>query len=101
MPKDIYENGMYDELWELAHKLEPWFSIDKVKSYSVYVWTKDTEDEWHPFGENVFDIFADYLQFYTSTGPWQFPNEAMPLVKEIQEKLKEIEKYYETVVEED
>jgi hypothetical protein len=95
--KDVYENGMYDELWVLAHELSPWFDIDKVKTYSVYVWTKDSynpEDPNYLFGENVFDIHADYLQFYTCTKPWKLPNEAMPIIKKIQAKLKEIEEYY-------
>lgn len=92
--KDIYENGMYDELWNLAHELTPWFDIDKVKSHSVYVWTKDSDDPDCPFGDNVFGIYQDYIQFYTSTKPWVLPNEAMPIVKKIQEKLKEIEEYY-------
>lgn len=90
----IYDNGMYDELWNLAHELRPWFDIDKVKGYSVYVWTKDDEnDEENPFGENVFDIYANYLQFYQCTKPWQLSNEAWSIIHKIQEKLKEIEKY--------
>lgn len=89
----IHDNGMYDELWNLAHELSPWFDIDKVKSYSVYVWTKDSDDPDCPYGENVFDIFPDYLQFYQCTKPWCFPNEAFPIIKKIQEKLMEIHNY--------
>lgn len=88
MSKDIYENGMYDDLWKLAHELQPWFDIDKVKPYTVYVWTKGVVD-----GENVFDICADKLQFYTCTRPWELPNEAMSVIKKIQEKLKEIDDF--------
>lgn len=91
--KDIYSNGMYDELWNLAHELQPWFDIDKVKTYSVYVWTKDCDDPDCPFGENVFDIYEDYLQFYQCTKPWQLPNEAIPIIKKIQDKLCEIENF--------
>lgn len=87
MSKDIYKNGMYNELWKLAHELEPWFDIDKVKPYSVYVWTKGID------GDNVFDICHDHLQFYTCARPWKLPNEAMLVIKKIQEKLKEIDDF--------
>ena len=91
---DIYDNGMYTELCDLAHELEPWFSIDKVKSYSVCVWTKASDDS-DPFDhENVFDIFEDYLQFYTCSQPWVLPNEAIPVIEKIQKKLREIEEFY-------
>ena len=92
---DIYTNGMYDELWTSAHKLQPWFDIDKVKTYSVYVWTKDCDDPDCPFGENVFDIYYDHLQFYQCTKPWRLPNEAWPVIQEIQAKLKEIKEFHE------
>ena len=97
---DIYTNGMYAELRKLADELKPWFDIDKVKSYAVYVWYRPSEEDLkHPncpydeFGENVFDIFADYLQFYQSSWPWRLPNEAIPIINKIQEKLKEIDIY--------
>lgn len=89
--KSIYDNGMYKELWDLAHELQPWFDIDKVKPYSVYVWTRDYDDP--DLGENVFDICSDHLQFYHCMKPWSLPNEAMVIIKKIQEKLKEIEDF--------
>jgi hypothetical protein len=84
---DIYENGLYDELRVAAHRLEAWFSIDKIKPYSVYVWTKEPHDE------NVFDIFADHLQFYACDMPWEIPNEAIPIIEGIQKKLQAIEDF--------
>lgn len=98
MSLSIYDNGMYDELWALSHELTPWFDIDKVKPYSVYVWTKDTEDPCCVHGENVFDIFYDRLQFYQCMNQWEMPNEAMPVIKKIQDKLKEIVEFYEWYV---
>ena len=96
----IYDNGMYDELRNLAHELEQWFDIDKIKPYGVYVWYRPSEEDLkHPncpydeFGENVFDIFSDYLQFYRSSWPWRLPNESMEVIKKIQAKLKEIENW--------
>ena len=89
--ESIHIERLYDELWSLANELRPWFDIDKVKPYSVYVWTKDDSNPECPFGENVFDIYADYLQFYPCIKPWELPNEAVPIIKKIQEKLKEID----------
>lgn len=89
--KSIYDNGMYKELWDLAHELQPWFDIDKVKPYSVYVWTRDSEDP--DLGENVFDICSNHLQFYHCEHPWRLANEAMLVIEKIQEKLKEIEDF--------
>lgn len=87
--KDLTYDERYVKLRETVRKLEPWFDIDKVKTYAVYVWTKD-EDEEHPFGENVFDIFTDYIQFYQCTKPWQLPNEVWPIIQEIQELLMKV-----------
>lgn len=89
----IYENGMMDELRKSANKLSQWFDVDRIKWYAVYVWTLDNYDD--VFGENVFDIYADYLQFYPCTTLWKMPNEAIAIIHEIQEKIKEIEKFLE------
>ena len=88
-----YEKSWWDELRDLAHQLEPWVDIDKGKSYAVYVWTKgeDIDDPERPFGENVFDICADHIQFYPCAHCWSLPNEAIPIITKIQEKLREIE----------
>lgn len=95
MAKDIhtvYDNGMYKELLDLANELSPWFDIDKISWYSVYVWTKDDGDFG---GQNVFDIFADYLQFYNSMKPWRLPVEALPVIQKTQEKMREIRRFLE------
>ena len=83
----IYENGMYYRLFDLATKLKPWFDIDKVKAFGVYVWTKGDDCE------NVFGIYAEKIQFYTCEAPWEMPNEAMEIVRQIQDVLKEIAEY--------
>lgn len=95
MAKDIhivYNNGMYKELVDLANELSPWFDIDKTSWYSVYVWTKGDEVFG---GQNIFDIFSDYLQFYNSTKPWRLPVEAFPIIQKIQEKMTEIKNFLE------
>lgn len=72
----------FDKLFEIAHEIEPWYSVDKVKSYAVYIWTKGE------FGENVFDIEADDIVFYTDH---EIIPEALPVIKRIQEQLKIVE----------
>lgn len=90
----FYESELYRELRELTDKLRSWYDIDKIKWYSVYVWTKENpDDEEHPFGENVFDIWGDEIVFYAKVHV--IPDEAIPIIQEIQEKLKEINKYLE------
>lgn len=88
----------YDELMNeiraLANSLSPWFDIDKIKSYGVYVWTKDTDDEVLD-GENVFDIFPDCIRFYRHDNMYDISAEAMPVIMDIQKKLKEIEEVLE------
>lgn len=75
----------FDKLFKIAHEIEPWYSVDKVKDYAVYIWTKDTDAG---FGENVFDIEADDIVFYVEH---EIIPEAIPVIKRIQEQLKKIE----------
>ena len=41
----------YKEMRELTDKLRPWYDIDKIKSWGVFIWSKS-----NPFGANLFDI---------------------------------------------
>lgn len=75
----------FDKLFKIAHEIEPWYTVDKVKSYAVYIWTKDTDNN---FGKNVFDIEADNIVFYTDH---KIIPEAFPAIQHIQEQLKKIE----------
>lgn len=73
----------FDKLFKIAHEIEPWYDIDKVKDYAVYIWTKGE------YGENVFDILADELVFYTQH---EVIPEAVPTILRIQKQLKEVRK---------
>ncbi len=75
----------FNKLFKIAHEIEPWYSVDKVKSYAVYIWTKDTDED---FGKNIFDIEADDIVFYTEHS---IIPEALPVIERIQEQLKKIE----------
>lgn len=74
---------LMDELYSVSKEILPYYDIDKIKNYSVYIWNK-AEDE----SENIFDIQADRIVFYIEH---QIPDEVQPIIKKIQDKLKEIE----------
>lgn len=77
---------IYDELYRLVQELKPYYNIDKVKPYSVYVWTKDTETGW---GTNVFDIEKNEIVFYDKNH--KIIEEAKPIIEKIQFKLRELD----------
>ena len=71
------------ELWHFAHEqLAPYYDIDKVKDYSVYVWTKGDD------GENFFDIYENKIVWYVPDHV--IPEEVWPIIREIWYKLEEI-----------
>lgn len=80
--------SLYKELVQIADEIRPYYDIDKVKWYSVYIWTKG--DDW---GENVFDIQKDEIVFYVKDHV--IIEEAKPIIKKIQIKLQELNKYME------
>ena len=81
----FYESELYEELCELTHKLDPWYNIGRVTWYVVYVYSKDDM--------NLFDIWGDELNIFDEDHA--IPDEAMEVIHEIQEKLKEINRYLE------
>ena len=78
-------NKLYEELIEISKEILPYYDIDKVKPYSVYVWSKEVDDD---FGENLFDIEADKIVFYNDRH--ELDKEVLPIINKIQSKLKEI-----------
>lgn len=72
----------FQELREAAFDLETYYTIDKVKPWSVYVWTKGDD------GENVFDIEPDKLTYYVKSH--EVIKEAVPLIQRVQQKLREL-----------
>lgn len=76
----------------ISDEILPYYDIDKVKPYSVYIWSKEELDD---FGENLFDIEADKIVFYNQQH--RIIEEAMPVIQKIQCKLKEIKSYYESL----
>lgn len=74
------------ELNELAHELDPWYEITKVKWYMVCVCTKDEPND------NIFDILSDDINWYDMT--CIVPPEVYPIIGKIQDKMKELEDRY-------
>ena len=77
-------DDLYNELEEISKELLSYYDVDKVKPYSVYVWTKGE------YGENVFDIQADEIVFYVEDHV--IIKEAEPIIERIKLKLIEIER---------
>ena len=77
--------ALMDELYSVSKEILPYYDIDKIKNYSVYIWRKPDEND---DSEEVFDIQADRIVFYEEH---QIPEEVMPIIERIQSKLKEIE----------
>ena len=81
-------NDYYDSLCEIASEILPYYDIDKTKTYAVYIWNKadNLEDQW-----NVFDIYSNEIVMCDKEH--EIIEEAKPIIKKIQDKLKEFDKY--------
>ena len=90
MDKREREYVLYDELVDAAEAIKPYYDIDKIKTYSVYVWTKGNGDPNSDgyWGDNVFDIHEDKIVFYVKDHV--IPEKVMPIIKNIQSKIKAI-----------
>lgn len=92
MNKEERDDLLYEELCQAVNEIIPYYDIDKIKPYSVYIWTKGNEDAdvntneyW---GENVFDIMEDEIVFYVEDHI--IPEKVMPIIQNIQSKIKAI-----------
>lgn len=87
--REKYYDLYYQLLCEKVDKLRPYYDIDKIKSYGVFVWNKaeNIEDQ-----DNIFDIYADGICFYTEDRT--IIEEAKPIIEDIQNFIK---KYYNDV----
>ena len=82
---------IYEELEDIVdNELIPYYGVDKIKWYSVYVWTKESYLGALD-GDNVFDIMYDEIIFYDKNHV--IPEEAKPIIKKIQMKLLELDEY--------
>lgn len=87
MENDRTYEELRTELNELAHEMDPWYNVSKVKWYMVCACTKDEAEN------NVFDILSDGVNWYDETHV--VPSEIYPIIGKIQEKMQEIETWFE------
>lgn len=80
---------LYDELVKIVEEIRPYYDVDKIKTYSVYIWTKADANNPDDMGCNVFDIQTDEITFYDESH--EIIEETLPIIAKIQSKLKEIE----------
>ena len=84
---------LYEELENIVdEELIPYYGVDKIKWYSVYVWTKESYRGAYD-GKNVFDVMKDEVVFYDKDHV--IPEEVKPIIKKIQMKLRELYIYVE------
>lgn len=85
---------LYEELENIVdEELIPYYGVDKIKWYSVYVWTHDSYVGAYD-GENVFDIMKDEIVYYKKDHV--ISEEAKSIIKKIQMKLQELDRYVES-----
>ena len=86
-----FMDEFYMELHKAVDEIRPYYDIDKIKPYSVYIWSKVSEEDYQSddnfYGENVFDIIKDKIVFYNKDH--KIPDEVMPIIRNIQSKLME------------
>lgn len=82
-----FMDEFYMELHKAVDHIRPYYDIDKIKPYSVYIWTKDRlgDDGLIIYGDNVFDIMKDEIVFFDKNH--NIPDEVMPIIRNIQSKL--------------
>lgn len=78
----------YDELLSVSREILSYYTIDKTKPWGVFIWTKVPDDSLED--ENVFDILANEIIFYTRH---DIIEEAKPIIERIQIKLREFEEF--------
>ena len=84
---------LYEELEKIVdEELSMYYEVDKIKWYSVYVWTKESYLGAHD-NENVFDIQMDEIVYYVKDHV--VIEEAKPIIEKIQMKLQELDRYVE------
>ena len=81
--KDVEYILLYDELTNVCDEIKVYYNVDKIKSYSVYIYDKI-------YGSNVFDILSNDIYMYSAH---IIIEEAKPIIEKIQNKLREIESF--------
>lgn len=80
---------LLDELITLAHKLDPWYNVGKIKWYDVSVRSKEDD-------RLLFDIMDDAVIWYDDT--YIAPSEALKIIIDIQEQQRKIIDWFDGVI---
>lgn len=80
---------LLDELITLAHKLDPWYNVGKIKWYDVSVRSKEDD-------RLLFDIMDDAVIWYDDT--YIAPPEALKIIIDIQEQQRKIIDWFDGVI---
>ena len=78
---------LYNELVEICNEIRPYYEIDKIKSWAVFIYDYDDEKNSES-GNGLFDILPDELIWYVDDHT--IIEEAKPIIEKIQNKLKEL-----------
>lgn len=76
----------YDKLCEVVDRLRPYYDIDKIKPWSVYVWSKTNSID---DSENLFDIMKNDIICYGNFRKENIIIDCLDIIKEIQKYLEE------------
>lgn len=83
--------ALESKLFQLASKLDRWYTAVIPNVFVIYVYECNSdEDHEAPYGKHVFDIYADRIEMRDSCRT--IPNDAITVIGEIQSTLQEIEK---------
>ena len=80
---------LLDELITLAHNLDPWYNVGKIKWYDVSVRSKEDD-------RLLFDIMDDAVIWYDDT--YIAPSEALKIIIDIQEQQRKIIDWFDGVI---
>jgi len=83
---------LYDELSMSAKKVYPYYSVCGIRPYGVFVWTVNENKDLE---YNVFDIEEDGIILYDKEHVVK--EEVLPIIQEIQEKIRQIRVYGESI----
>ena len=87
--EQLTAKDLIDELFTLAHKLDHWYDVRKIKWYDVSVWSKEDDTK------RLFDIMDDGAIWYDDT--YVAPSEALKIVLDIQEQQRKIIDWFDEV----
>jgi len=79
------EDFCYNKLFELKEKLKPYYKVDKIKSYCIYIYSEDfISDECDG---NIFDLYPHGIHCIGNFTKNKIIPEALSILKEMQKYI--------------